>query len=1215
MNNQKNIDQRSDFKLLRMILIDSYSQGHAVEIKIDGHTTINGRNAAGKTTLLRLLPIFLGESPSKIIRSSAGTENFSKHYFPTMASYVIYEYQRKDQKALAVIHGDGQRDTVSYRFIGSGYEDRLFYENGTVIQSNDLYRHLNKIGVGCTKELSLSTYRQILQNNASREYRALATQYSFCGSGGRINHLERVISGILQRVATFDDLRRMVISSVQEEDKQFALSTGRAELRKWIEEFQSHQELMEKTAVMESLDQADARRINIVGQLSDLHGKFKTLLTYQEQQKHEAETSLENARLQKRKAESEYSEKLQLLNDDKSGYDSKVKISKQTLENIEQRYIVYQQDKIDDKCTRVDAIPELDAKLTLLKDQHERLLGTFTDIDAEFQKLKADSERVAQLESSSLEQSKSAIWEQFQSGQEELQVAHKFTLSSMQEAQLLEITALKTKQSDLETQIAVHKERIENVVGDLGLQSELELARLDLTDKSKSHSLANEAARMAERELTKARQNFEVGESQLNEASFSLEDAERKLDQLKALQSADDETLLGFMRNHKPEWVANIGRIINEDLLLRKDLVPDVADGESLYGISIDLEKIDAGRMADEEVFKRELIRTEDKVKHAQKAVDDDEAAYHQLSEKRNQAQEAYKIQEASAALAQSAKSVAESRVSSLLIQYEMSRKLSLDAAKSALEQYETEYKKVNGDIGKLQHEHKKQLQKLQSDLDEKLKNEKTNHNLKLENIKQQQHAIMQKLAVNKEILDEECSSSLAKQGIDPKVLGRLSVDISSVEVQIESAKREVTAVAQYRSWLESIWPTRRALESEITEYLAKLQASQLEISALLLERKKIYDRLDETIRSKEQESIKISSWIGYIKKHIDELSQYEPVENSAQLPYDRANTLHSLSDQKAQAVDSLRKEITAIAVGIEDVRRAMINRPNTRPEQYHSTAFKERGSLIPGREYESLDIIRGWFVSEHLVHRTSLLQLAKTMAMNISAFWTSLNDFKKKVASFERELRGSLDQGALFDRIAEVDVQISTDLDKQDYWDAIERLHSEYETWHAQGESTLPPVSFVNAAVEVSSKLTEDKGLVANPIDLLRIKVAASVNGRHVIASNEKELETMSSTGLSYIVLCVVLVGFVNRIRGNQQVTVPWPVDELRDLDFDNARTLIELLSRNNISLVAAFPDVDTDLAPLFDRNYKILEGRKVGIVKLDESVEDLASLEVANV
>jgi hypothetical protein len=218
-------------------------------------------------------------------------------------------------------------------------------------------------------------------------------------------------------------------------------------------------------------------------------------------------------------------------------------------------------------------------------------------------------------------------------------------------------------------------------------------------------------------------------------------------------------------------------------------------------------------------------------------------------------------------------------------------------------------------------------------------------------------------------------------------------------------------------------------------------------------------------------------------------------------------------------------------------------------------------------------------------------------------------------VASFERELRSSLDQGALFDRISEVDVQIATELDKQDYWEVIERLHMEYETWHAQGESSLPPQGFVNAATEVASILNDDKGLVANPIDLLRIKIVASVNGRHVTATNENELETMSSTGLSYIVLCVVLVGFVNRIRGKQQITIPWPVDELRDLDFDNARTLIELLSRNNISLIAAFPDVDTDLATLFDRNYKILDGRKVAIIKLEETNDEQEYLELAHV
>jgi ABC-type cobalamin/Fe3+-siderophores transport system ATPase subunit len=91
-----------DFRLTRLILIDSYCRNRIVEFDFNGHVTINGENGAGKTTLLRLIPMFLGESPSRIIRGDAVMEKFGRYYFPTTASYVIFEYQRRANKVLAV---------------------------------------------------------------------------------------------------------------------------------------------------------------------------------------------------------------------------------------------------------------------------------------------------------------------------------------------------------------------------------------------------------------------------------------------------------------------------------------------------------------------------------------------------------------------------------------------------------------------------------------------------------------------------------------------------------------------------------------------------------------------------------------------------------------------------------------------------------------------------------------------------------------------------------------------------------------------------------------------------------------------------------------------------------------------------------------------------------------------------------------------------------
>ena len=82
------------YSLNRLILIDSYKSGELVEVRLDGHTNLNGVNGAGKTTLLRLVPLFFGERPGRLVPKSRVTDSFARHYLPNESSYIIFEYQR-----------------------------------------------------------------------------------------------------------------------------------------------------------------------------------------------------------------------------------------------------------------------------------------------------------------------------------------------------------------------------------------------------------------------------------------------------------------------------------------------------------------------------------------------------------------------------------------------------------------------------------------------------------------------------------------------------------------------------------------------------------------------------------------------------------------------------------------------------------------------------------------------------------------------------------------------------------------------------------------------------------------------------------------------------------------------------------------------------------------------------------------------------------------
>lgn len=114
------------YLLKRLILIDSYKLGALQEVRLDGHTNLNGVNGAGKTTLLRLIPLFFGERPGRLVPKSRVTESFAKHYLPNESSYIIFEYQRNDQICMTVIYASPNEEGLCYRFVDKGFDSNDF---------------------------------------------------------------------------------------------------------------------------------------------------------------------------------------------------------------------------------------------------------------------------------------------------------------------------------------------------------------------------------------------------------------------------------------------------------------------------------------------------------------------------------------------------------------------------------------------------------------------------------------------------------------------------------------------------------------------------------------------------------------------------------------------------------------------------------------------------------------------------------------------------------------------------------------------------------------------------------------------------------------------------------------------------------------------------------------------------------------------------------
>jgi len=277
----------------------------------------------------------------------------------------------------------------------------------------------------------------------------------------------------------------------------------------------------------------------------------------------------------------------------------------------------------------------------------------------------------------------------------------------------------------------------------------------------------------------------------------------------------------------------------------------------------------------------------------------------------------------------------------------------------------------------------------------------------------------------------------------------------------------------------------------------------------------------------------------------------------------------------------------------VEQVKRAFSAERDTPPDQFYETHRASLGPDAPARAW--VPVFKTWFGSDHDAYRRTLAVEANQIAGAIVAFHRDMDAFHRKVQQFNRELQQSLDENLGFESVSRVTVEVKSVIRELEYWQPIEAMAEDHRAWLRLQGQDLPPPEFAATLRTLLDHWEVREGIRAALPSLIRIQGEVVENGHTRTFRKAADLERVSSNGLSYLILCVIFIAFINRIRRRAKVEVVWALDELKDLDIGNIEALLAILERNAITLVSAFPDPDTDVLALFRHRFSVEEGRRL--------------------
>lgn len=1221
--------------LNRIILINTHLAG-VVELVVDDHTNICGTNASGKTTLQRLVPVFYGEYPSRVV--PATRDSFERWYLPTEQSFIVYEYRRMDEALCQVVlaaASDGKG--VAYRLVQKGFEldDYIRSRQGDAIvclNMAELGRQFKQAGVAVTTLLNTRQFRAIIQHDRSllaadgerAQLRAWARQFSLCEPEHSLRHIEKLARAVHSREGKMETIKSMVAAILEEDGvSPPATHLNLQRVEDWIRDSRLIQGFNAIRPEFHKLEREhqdlQAHEARLAGLLLGYRADEPRLFQRQE----ENAAAIEQSGFQLKQLEARWTEQRDGLNQELSAARGDLARIDGELEQIEQQYQGYLDADIEQLKADLDQLGAWQDEQANLQARHRLLTEAHQDI-----------ERAWLERNQAIKDQREAALEQLRAEEDALREERDARKAQQDEAlQALDRVFAERRQQGSDEFAArdhalkLQRGLIEQRADSLGYSEEenLALAILDRRLEEADEKVEAGEARVRqldsqERQLRAARED---AHGAFTLAGRRLAERQEQLDAIERILYPGQRTLLEFLRREQPGWEARLGKVIHPDLLDRDDLKPQLLDGatDSLFGVQLDLAALDTPDYAASETELRQRLQL------ARDALDDAQ----------NQQQQAEaRLIEASAVLDELqrqqvvARSDAQQRRDDRqrLKDERRARKEQLDAAVAerrsqarrqlvevdhALQLLAAEREHWHGDLktrhGEERLEASAHWQQVLGSLDAQLAQLRV-------------QAEARRASAKAELAECErwYRAELKERGMDEDAIVALKQQIRSLAERIARTEQRRSEVLRYDDWYRHSWLQRKPrLLGELGECRSRAERLEQQLRSASEEHKAERSQLEATRQQALQLKGQLDEALARLKVLLRRLGELKlPCEGS--LAEGELDERLRLGEELLQARE---QQLAAIKAHVERFDNLIAAQSGSSlaetwaRSREECTRDNERGIpvLDHRRLVPHLEQLLNVLVPQSL---TALREQGRIFGLELNAYYEVLADIDRKIGTQSARITREVSEELFLDGVSESAVRIRSRIGELEFWPELKAFIKAFQSWRDQGFAELPGEDYtasMRRALEIIGRSALGGGIAG----LLEIELRLREGNSDLVIRTDRQLNESSSHGMAYLILCKFLLAFTRLLRGAAPAVIHWPIDELGTLHHNNVKKIFDACTSNGIRILGAFPNPDSEVLALFANRYIVnKQTRQLQVVRprpdpIAEKLKGLKTGEVA--
>lgn len=1011
-------------------------------------------------------------------------DSFERWYLPHDSSYIIYEYQKADgllYQAVLASAGDGKG--VNYRFIAKGFElsDYIKSQNGDTILCHtmaELGRDLKRAGIATTNLLNTREYRAIIQNDRTllstgsnrSELRGYARQFALCEGEHSLRHIEKLAKAVHSKEGKMETVKSMIAAILEEDGvnpPSSRLNPQRVEA--WIRESQLIQGFEVIRPEFEKLEQEFNQLLSAELRLSSLSRGYRNDETLEADRQDIQQTLSKELNLKLRLLDDEWKEQRDELNLDLSAAKGDVAKCEYELDAIEDQHSAFLDANIEQAKADLEMLPNWRTDVENLSERHKLQTEKHQDIEAAYnaRRSKIGEQLNRELEGLHADQDK-----QREARDKQREVA-RTDIDALELQWRNQMDAGKASFSEQEYQFKLTAAELKLRVDGVTYTEEEKLSLAIFDERIHRADEEQESCNAKVERLSSDERKLRAKRDQANEAlriaTLRVNERQTALDELHHMLFPQSHTLLEFLRKEAQGWEQSLGKVIAPELLHRTDLHPSLVSesSEAFFGVHLDLKAIDVPEYA---------------------------ASEQELRIRLSKAEEAHTSAQEMQAEAESQLVAINGELDNLSRELTFARtayKNSRDDLRRLFDEKRSEQDKIN----KALSERKAQAGQRLTQLDGELKQLKHQHELWLEEQKEQAlEARMEKQAYWQEVigaLDNQLGqikatiegrresakielkacetwykNELKSRGVDEENILKLKQQIRELETKISRAEQRRSDVLRFDDWYQHTWLMRKPkLQTQLADVKRAVSEIDQQLKAKTLDVKTRRQQLETERKASDAAQVEASENLTKLRAVMRKLAELK-------LPTNNEEAQGSLGERLRQGEDLLLKRdylMGSVKQYVEHFDSVIASKSGSGLAETWERA-REESSFINDKGIRLLDYRKLVPQLEQLLNVivpqsiTALREQGRIFGVDLTAFYDVLADIDRRIASQSARITREVGEELFLEGVSESAVRIRSRISELEFWPELEQFVKAFKHWKADGFNGLPDEDYTNS-------------------------------------------------------------------------------------------------------------------------------------------------------